>query len=196
VKLKFIEITNGPANWGKFAVATFTPEEWQQRAVIDGHSIIAGRGWTDRHVWVLDLQTGEGAMFRPGGSAKHDLDKHAIWVCPMYQPMLEWLYSRVGDAKDVAAAIAALPDHVDLPDAPFALSGYRRPGPGTVTPMDDTVAKLRDERDQLRAAVRRACDLGRTVLRNPSYVDSDDGRGGAQRLFDEIQSITSTITST
>jgi hypothetical protein len=184
MKLKFVEVTNGLANWGKFAIGTFTPEEWQQRAVIDGGSLIAGRGWTDRHIWVLDLQTGEGAMFRPGGSAKADLDKHALWVCPMYEHFLIWLYARVGDAKDVAAAIAALPDHHDLPDAPFAMSGYRRPGP-----MDDTVTKLRDERDQLRAAVRRACDLGRAVLRNPSYVDSDDGRDGAQRLFDEIDEI-------
>jgi hypothetical protein len=132
VKLKFIEITNGPANWGKFAVGTFTPEEWQQRAVIDGAPLIAGRGWTPRHIWVLDLQTGEGAMFLPGGSAKHDLDKHAVWVCPMFEPFLTWLYARLGDAKDMAA-IAALPDHHDLPDAPFALSGYRRPGPGKET---------------------------------------------------------------
>lgn len=132
MQLKFIEVTNGQANWGKFALGTFTAEEWQQRAVIDGGSMIAGRGWTPRHVWVLDLQTGEGALLKPGGSAKYDLDKHAIWVCPMFEPMLEWLYDRVGDAEDVAAAITALPDHVDLPDAPFALSGYRRPGPKPV----------------------------------------------------------------
>src|SRR4029077_3545689 len=74
-------------------------------------------------------------MFWPsGGSAKYDLDKHAIWCCPMYLPMLEWLYGRIGKAEDVAAAIAALPDHVDLPDAPFALSGHRRPGPRAAVP--------------------------------------------------------------
>src|ERR1700730_13461520 len=101
--LKFIEVTNGPANWGKFAIGTFTEEEWNQRAVIDGGPLIAGRGWTPRHVWVLDLQTGEGAMFLPGGLAKHDLEKHAVWVCPMYEPMLAWLYDRVRGAEDVAA---------------------------------------------------------------------------------------------
>ena len=134
MQLKFIEITNGPANWGKFGLGTFTAEEWQQRAVIDGRPLIAGRGWTLGHVWVLDLQTGEGAMFLPGGSAKHDLEKHAIWVCPMYQPMLEWLYERVRGVKDLAAAIVALPDLVDLPNAPFAMSGYRRPGPEKEAP--------------------------------------------------------------
>jgi hypothetical protein len=134
VKLKFLEVTNGRANWGKFCIGTFTAEEWQQRAVIDGGPLIAGRGWTPRHVWILDLQTGEGAMFLPGGLARADLEKHAIWVCPMYEPMLKWLYDRVRGASDVAAAIAALPDHIDLPDAPFALSGYRWPGPNQEMP--------------------------------------------------------------
>jgi hypothetical protein len=134
MNLKFLEVTNGEANWGKFSLGTFTSEEWSRRAVIDGGSIIGGRGWTRRHVWVLDLQTGEGAMFLPGGLVKADLDKHALWVCPMFEPMLTWLYDRIGKTEDVAAAIAALPDHVDLPDAPFAMSGYRRPGLGREAP--------------------------------------------------------------
>lgn len=81
-------------------------------------------GWGLRHLWVLDLQTGEGACFLPGGYAVADLDKHAVWVCPMFQPFLEWLYDQ--DLSD----LDALPDVVQLPEAPFAFAGYRREGPG------------------------------------------------------------------
>jgi hypothetical protein len=121
----FIEATNGEQNWGKFMLGRFTPEEWATRSAIDPQfSVIAGRGWSRDHIHVLDLQTGEGAIFKPGGYATADLMKHAIWVCPMFEPFLEWLYQQ--DLTD----LSALPRHVDLPEAPFAMSGYRREGPG------------------------------------------------------------------
>jgi len=120
VRIKIVEVTNGERNWGKFLLGQFD-DEWSYRSAIDGNSIIAGRGWSRDHVLVLDLQTGEGAIFRPGGLAKADLDKHRIWVCPMYEPFLTWLYRQPDPF--------AIPAHVDLPDAEFAMSGYRRPGP-------------------------------------------------------------------
>jgi hypothetical protein len=123
---KFIEATNGPQNWGKFAVCRFEPEEWRRTSVVnpaDSRPMLGARGWTPRHVLVLDLQTGEGAIFRPGGLARADLQKHRIWVCPLFEPFLEWLYKQDLDDLD------ALPSHVDLPEAPFEVSGYRRPGP-------------------------------------------------------------------
>lgn len=50
----------------------------------------------------------------------HDLnEKHKIWVCPLYEPFLEWLYRQ--DVRD----LGKLPDHVTL-EAPAALWGYRR----------------------------------------------------------------------
>jgi hypothetical protein len=73
---------------------------------------------------VFDLQTCEGTAFRPGGRAKYDLDKHKIWVCPLFEPFLEWLYKQPQHDD-----LTALPDTIDLPDVPFALSGYRRNGP-------------------------------------------------------------------
>jgi hypothetical protein len=76
-------------------------------------------------VWVLDLQTREGAAFKLGGSVQADLTKHQIWVCPMYEPFLEWLYQQPPDA----VMALDLPAFVDLPDAEFAFSGHRRPGP-------------------------------------------------------------------
>ena len=86
--------------------------------------LLARCGWWGLdYVWVLDLQTGEGAYFRHGGNAKADLTKHAIWVCPLYEPFLTWLYAQ--DLSD----IEALPARIDLPNSPFSFAGYRRPGP-------------------------------------------------------------------
>jgi hypothetical protein len=123
METKFIEVTNGPQNWGKFMVGRFTVEEGRRGSRIDkSPSLLLTVGWTPRHILVVDLQTGEGSIFQPGGYAPADLDKHKIWVCPMFEPFLTWLYKQ--DLKD----LNALPSHVDLPDAPFAMSGYRRKG--------------------------------------------------------------------
>lgn len=118
-------VEGGVANWGKFAVCRWDGEEWLRPSALPaagGAGLVAGRGWTAQHLWVLDLQTGEGACFRPGGYVKADLEKHAIWVCPMFEPFLEWLYRQ--DLSD----LATLPRMVALPEAPFEMVGYRRPG--------------------------------------------------------------------
>lgn len=131
MQTKFIEVTNEldgqPFNWGKFMVARFTDEEWARRS----QEPVAGTvnrplldliGWSRRHVIVFDLQTCEGVAVRPGGWPKADLDKHKIWVCPLFEPFLEWLY------KQDLSNLLTLPDHVHLPDAPSDMKGYRRPG--------------------------------------------------------------------
>ena len=115
----FIEVTNG-FNWGKFLVCQMTDEDFAHNSAVDGRSVLYGRGWRQEHLWVFDLQTGEGAAFRLSGSARHDLDKHRIWVCPLFEPFLEWLY--------IQNLEEALPSLVELPDAPSALYGYRREG--------------------------------------------------------------------
>jgi hypothetical protein len=132
VKTKIIEGVQDlkvPANWGKFLVAEFDTEFTRQSAVNTEYSgsLLTSIGWTWQHVWVLDLQTGEGAFFRPGGLAHADLQKHRIWVCPLYEPFLEWLYERYREAGELD--LDELPDVVELPGAEFAFSGYRRPGP-------------------------------------------------------------------
>lgn len=126
MKTKFIEATNGPQNWGKFMVGRFSDDEWATPSAlpdINGGSLLRTIGTHPSGVWVLDLQTKEGAMFVPGGYAPADLHKHRIWVCPMFEPFLTWLHEQ--DLSD----LDALPAHIDLPDAPFAMSGYRREGP-------------------------------------------------------------------
>jgi hypothetical protein len=121
MKTVFVEATNKEMNWGKFMLAKFDEDEWARRSAIDSGSLVAGRGWSSDHILVLDLQTGEGAFFKPGGYAHADLEKHKIWVCPLFEPFLEWLYT----LPDPMSA----PRSIDLPNAPFDFRGYRRPGP-------------------------------------------------------------------
>jgi hypothetical protein len=133
MKTKIIEGVQSletPGNWGKFLLGV-PDEEWRYESRVDSAyswPLLGKVGWTIDHLWVLDLQTGEGAFFRPGGSAHADLDKHRVWVCPLFEPFLEWLYDRY--RENPRLDIGDLPDVAELPDAPFALSGYRRPGPG------------------------------------------------------------------
>lgn len=128
MNLKFIEVSQGgTGNWGKFALGQFADEEWAVRSSLPeapNHPLIAGRGWCPYHVLFLDLQTGEGAILmpQPYASVHADLEKHRIWVCPMAEPFLEWLYQQ--DLTD----LDKLPAYVELPDAKFAMAGYRRPG--------------------------------------------------------------------
>lgn len=134
MELRFVETGHGPTrpgNWGKFAVGRHSPAEWAEPPQYHGteqhQGLLSAVGWSSEHVWVLDLQTGEGAMFRLGGYPAADLEKHRIWVCPMFQPFLEWLYGRYN--ADPAGWFDGLPRTVDLPDAAFAFQGRRRAGP-------------------------------------------------------------------
>lgn len=121
----FIEATNveaGGINWGKFMIGRFTSNDWEHKAAVSGFPMLQGRGWTSDNLLVLDLETGEGAIFRPGGSAAADLHKHQIWVCPMFEPFLEWLY------RQDLTRLEALPKVVQINDRASSLHGYRRPG--------------------------------------------------------------------
>lgn len=128
MKTRFVEATNQPGmNWGKFMVGRFDEEEWARLSIIDpGQFLLAGRGRSRDHVVVFDLETGQGAMFRPNTSAaapaaRNDLDKTRIWVCPLFEPFLIDLYKRSPVDLD------ALPSHVSL-TARSQGQGYRRPG--------------------------------------------------------------------
>jgi hypothetical protein len=142
---KFIEAVSADdgayGNHGKFAVACFEPHEWGVPSIIDieqGHitSLVARCGWTTEHFFVLDLQTGEGALFKLGGYAKADLDKHAVWVCPLFEPFLEWLYEQynlfTADGLGGLEFFEALPTRVQF-ERPVEWAGYRRPGPDDLT---------------------------------------------------------------
>lgn len=133
----FFEVTN-EFNWGKFAVACWDLEEWvrpelapQQCGMTSCPSLLMGRGWAPEHIWVLDLQTGEGASFLPGGLASADLHKHAIWTCPLFPHFLQWLYEQLRDCRNPVKTLEGLPKIVELngPEVRRSMSGQRYPGP-------------------------------------------------------------------
>lgn len=127
MKTILIEANGNGGNWGKFLVARFT-NEWDHVSAIERESrglvlpLLCAVGWGKDALLVLDLQTGEGSIFRPGGCAKADLNKHKIWVCPLFEPFLTWLYRQ--DLTD----IETLPRVIELEHG-LELSGYRRSGP-------------------------------------------------------------------
>lgn len=133
----FIEATNGNVNHGKFVLLRFGLEESGVRSALPGYEheslwTIGGRRKFDpRYTMVVDLQTGEGAAFSlEGGShgARLELERHRIWVCPMFEPFLAWLYDQ--GLEWGKGDITKLPRFVDIPAAPAALAGYRREGAG------------------------------------------------------------------
>lgn len=129
MKTRIIEATHGPlGNWGRFMVGRFDTAEWEPLSkVANGQRVMRTAGRNPlRDVLVLDLVTGEGAIFALGGLASADLHKHQVWVCPLFEPFLTWLYGQCQAPED----IDALPPLVTLTfeEAPFAVHGYRRPG--------------------------------------------------------------------
>lgn len=143
----FVEATNGPRNWGKFAVCRFTDDEWKVRSQVDGMPLLAARGWSRQHTMVIDLQTGEGAFF-PEWAHKSDLDKHQIWVCPMFEHALLHILSGDHDPMKTEPLI-------DLPDAPFEAGGYRRGGPDS----------------DLRVAAHEFSDAWNTMIESDGEID-------------------------
>lgn len=124
METKIIEAAHSPeaGNWGKFELCRHDTEWARRSAVATGlrAPLLAQRGWSREHLWVHDLETGEGVCLRPGGSARADLAKTRVRVCPLFGPFLDWLYKQ--DLRD----LQALPDVVYLPGARFAQYGYRR----------------------------------------------------------------------
>lgn len=130
MKTCIIEATNH-SNWGKFLVGVWDKRERSHQSVISrsrknpARPLLAQLGWDlENTILVQDLATGEGALFSHGGVAKADLDKHQIWVCPLFEPFLTWLYEQ---PKEIVLELD-LPLVVELPHAPLELQGYRRTG--------------------------------------------------------------------
>ncbi len=125
METKIIEAHSPNGNWGKFLLCRMEKIEWERKVELPGVDLamplLHQLGWTHEHVWVLDLATGEGALFLPGGLAKSDLDKHKVWVCPLFEPFLEWLYEKK------VRLFSVLPSVVEL-EAPFEFRGYRHQG--------------------------------------------------------------------
>lgn len=119
------ECQNG-FNWGKFLIGLFD-QEWSVLSQVDSGPLLHRRGWTDRHILILDLQTGESAIFSHGGLAVADLTKKAIWVCPMFLPFLEWVYRQ--DLKK----FDEWPTLIEVGMEHSAMFAPRNPGPQPIT---------------------------------------------------------------
>lgn len=144
MKTRFIEATTGPTgNWGKFLIGQFDAEEDAYAGQVDApftlggvessmirRSLLKERGWfrSDAYFLMLDIETGEGAMFKPGGLAQADLEKHQIWVCPLFGPTLARLYAMWPFQLDELPPVLEL----TFEEAPFALYAPRNAGPRTV----------------------------------------------------------------
>lgn len=174
MKYTFIEVTNGLQNWGKFMVAKWDESDWERPSAV-GSQVVSGLGAGLLHligenrrcVWVIDLQTGEGARFLPGGYAGADLTKHKIWVCPMFEPFLEWFYAHPEHHEDPTT----LPAHVDLEDAPFEMSGHRRPGAESI-------------RERLKEVLYNVSALSLDVEKS-ARLPADERAGGVLRNLNE-----------
>lgn len=113
MRTKLVEATQSPAfNWGKFMLLQFDYDDAQYQSQISKHQrLLAAVGYQgDLKVWlwVLDLQTGEGAVFPVlnNGLLEYDIKEHQIRVCPMYKPFLEWLYANFnGNLEDIPSIV-------------------------------------------------------------------------------------------
>ena len=119
-----------PNDWGCHD-AQCGDSTWDHDCPVTPLPLLGTIGWNRRALWVLDLQTCEGAAFTPGGSASADLMKHRIHVCPLFEPFLDWLYGQD------TARLSTLGPLVEV-RAPLQLGGYRRPG--TATQRGDSAA--------------------------------------------------------
>jgi hypothetical protein len=133
---RIIEATQAdePFNWGKFLITEFDDKAWDHISAINARPLLPTIGYVRRRpgLWVLDLQTREGAYFYPDGSAIADLNKTRIWTCPLFEPFLLWLY------ENYEGSLVSLPNVVYLNNAPAALAVPRRAGDQTSSPTEVT----------------------------------------------------------
>lgn len=131
MKVRYIEGHGNDFNWGKWMLCRWDGEDWAVKSNLPGlyrgaYSLIASQGWAETHVWVMDLATGEGALFQLGGYAAADLNRHRIHVCVLFEAFLTWLYQHYRAGRN--DWWDSLPKVVDLPDAEQDFHGHRRPG--------------------------------------------------------------------
>lgn len=133
---KFLEAGQGPAglNWGKFLICRYDDRELDERATFPGcedypRPLVSLRSPGRRAFWVLDLQTGEGVRFDDGLMKPWDiptvLNEHRVWVCVLFEPTMVWLAQFIDSNPNWWDE---LPRHIELPETPGGLQGYRRSG--------------------------------------------------------------------
>ena len=142
MQTRIIEAVVGQSLWSVFLVG-LPDSERDFISQVDG-----GRLLRMEHpgcFMLFDLYTREGAWFNPQGYARHDIQKHAIWTSPLYEPFLTWLREQFSQG----VALADLPTLVEIP-AGQATGSERHGGP-----MDALVkAALRSTDKEVREAAK------------------------------------------
>lgn len=105
------EGTGAIVSQGVFLVAEFEPSELE---------VVRETGWGPQHRLVVDLKTGVGGLYRPGGDPFFDVCQDRK-VGPLFASFMKWLYGQ-GDPW-------ALPAHVTLEDF-IPATGPLLPAPG------------------------------------------------------------------
>ena len=120
----FLEASDNLA-YGKFMLARLDGDEINAPSALPGYEgssllRLGGlRRFNERSTLIVDLQTGNAAVFfiSDGGDWKADLNRTGpIHVCPMFRPMLKWLYEQKVPAHP-PAAIQQLPHFVEIDNA-------------------------------------------------------------------------------
>lgn len=138
MRTRIVEAHGNGFNWGKMLVGAFEPHEWEYKSQVPGveGSVVRQQGWGPEHLFVMDLATGEGAIFRLGGLASADLRKHAVWVCVLFPAALEALYELYRqNPVDPVTFVDELPPVIETPNVIADFRGRRWPGIGAVLRM-------------------------------------------------------------
>ncbi len=192
MQLKFVEVGHPVdkdglgGNWGKFAVGRWTVQELGEKTQFpgcEGQRIASLHGWGGDHVWLFDLQTGESARFYINNPVPVDvrsqLKNHQIWVCPMFEPFMVWLWSHI---RLNPSWWDTLPRTVELPaDTPFEVAGFRRPGPNA-----DLLERF-DRIEELLEQLRGASDERETARTYGGYEIAELTPELVERLAEEAE---------
>lgn len=140
MRTQIVEATNARGVWGRFLVGRIADEWGRVSQVSDTPmSLLAEAGYEATAMLVVDLDTGNGAVFTPPErrgdftdaqwvnvariTARFDLNtNHQIQVSALFESFLAWLYVLEIQGP---SEFDALPDHIEL-DAPSVVRGYRR----------------------------------------------------------------------
>ncbi len=123
MEYRFVEVTDGTLH-GKFMIGVFGDDDHAEREAFSGALLLRNRGWSRDHFMLFDLQTGEGALFRPGGRARFDLHRTRICVCPVFEVFLDWLYTHIYEHGP--EWFHAIPRKMLIPPV-IGIGSYRRP---------------------------------------------------------------------
>lgn len=142
MQTRIIEAVVGQSFWSVFLVG-LPDSERDFISQVDGGRLL--RMEQPGSFLLFDLYTKEGAWFSPHGYARHDIQKHAIWTSPLYEPFLTWLREQFSRG----VALADLPALVEIPAE--QVTGSERHG----GPMDALVkAALKSTDKTVRDAAK------------------------------------------